>query len=162
MKGRFNAPTVGIQTISDIRRRCASPQQTGKNRNGSLRLESSTATDTGRCSNLWSVETGGKKRQSHTVSARTLGEEKPMSEAIADIAFARAWSVYRLINTRGDSNDERRATLQRFMLRRCEAGIRDTELLVGRSAGRVQSDVVRLARRKPFFKSGKSGTFCFS
>lgn len=51
-------------------------------------------------------------------------------EDIAAIALARAWSVYRLINTGIDSNDERRTTLQRFIRQRCEAGIRDTEILV--------------------------------
>jgi hypothetical protein len=49
---------------------------------------------------------------------------------IAGVAFARAWSVYLLINTRVDVNDERRATLERFIRKRCEAGTRDTELLV--------------------------------
>ncbi len=49
---------------------------------------------------------------------------------IARIALARAWSVYRLINASVDESDARRATLERFIRQRCEAGDRDTELLV--------------------------------
>jgi hypothetical protein len=48
---------------------------------------------------------------------------------IAEAAFARAWSVYRLIHSGIDENDARRAGLQRFIRQRCEAGQTDTELL---------------------------------
>jgi hypothetical protein len=53
-----------------------------------------------------------------------------MSKDIARLAFARAWSVYLLINTGIDSNDERRSTLERFIRKRWEEGTRDAELLV--------------------------------
>jgi hypothetical protein len=48
----------------------------------------------------------------------------------ANIAFSRAWSVYLLINRGTDTNDERRAMLQRFIRERHDAGVDDTELLV--------------------------------
>ena len=48
----------------------------------------------------------------------------------ASTAFARAWQVYLLINKGVDENDERRATLDRFIRKRYEAGVGDTELLV--------------------------------
>ena len=49
---------------------------------------------------------------------------------IADVAFERAWSVYRLINGNIDEHDERRATLDRFIRKRCAAGATDAELVV--------------------------------
>jgi hypothetical protein len=49
---------------------------------------------------------------------------------IARIAFTRAWSVYLLINSAVDENDERRFALERFIREGCEAGDKDTELLV--------------------------------
>jgi hypothetical protein len=49
---------------------------------------------------------------------------------IADLAFERAWRVYRLINSEIDEHDERRATLDRFIRKRCEAGAADAELVV--------------------------------
>lgn len=49
---------------------------------------------------------------------------------IAALAFERAWRVYRMINSHVEDNDVRRATLERFIRRRCEAGATDTELLV--------------------------------
>lgn len=51
------------------------------------------------------------------------------SPDIAEAAFTRAWSVYRLIHSDIDDNDARRASLQRFIRQRCEAGEADTELL---------------------------------
>ena len=48
---------------------------------------------------------------------------------IAEAAFARAWRVYLLIHSGIDENDARRASLQRFIRQRCEAGQTDTELL---------------------------------
>jgi hypothetical protein len=51
------------------------------------------------------------------------------SPDIAEAAFTRAWSVYRLIHSGIDENDARRASLQRFIQQRCEAGAVDTELL---------------------------------
>lgn len=47
----------------------------------------------------------------------------------ANLAFERAWSVYRLMHSDVDENDERRSTLERFIRKRCEAGERDPETL---------------------------------
>jgi hypothetical protein len=47
----------------------------------------------------------------------------------ASLALTRAWSVYLLINSDVDKNDERRALLERFINKRCEAGASDTETL---------------------------------
>jgi hypothetical protein len=49
---------------------------------------------------------------------------------IAALAFERAWRVYRMINSNVDDNDVRRATLERFIRQRCEAGATDAELVV--------------------------------
>jgi hypothetical protein len=49
---------------------------------------------------------------------------------IAALAFERAWRVYRLINSEIDEHDERRATLDRFIRKRCEAGAADAEQVV--------------------------------
>jgi hypothetical protein len=49
---------------------------------------------------------------------------------IAQLAFERAWRVYRLIHTDIDEHDERRATLDRFIRKQCEAGATDTEIVV--------------------------------
>ena len=51
------------------------------------------------------------------------------SPDIIETAFARAWNVYRLIHSGIDENDARRASLQRFIRQRCDAGETDTELL---------------------------------
>ena len=51
------------------------------------------------------------------------------SPEIAETAFERAWSVYRLIHSGIDDNDSRREGLQRFIRQRCEEGETDTELL---------------------------------
>jgi hypothetical protein len=48
---------------------------------------------------------------------------------IAEAAFVRAWGVYLLIHSGMDENDARRASLQRFIRHRCEAGQTDAELL---------------------------------
>ena len=48
---------------------------------------------------------------------------------IVDIACARAWGVYRLINSGVDENDARRERLQRFICERWEAGAREAEPL---------------------------------
>jgi hypothetical protein len=58
------------------------------------------------------------------------GKKRMAASDIARIAFARAWSVYLLTHSGVDENDERRATLERFIRQRCEAGANDTELLV--------------------------------
>ena len=47
----------------------------------------------------------------------------------ANLAFGRAWSVYLLINTDVNENDERRAALERFIRKNCEAGENDPETL---------------------------------
>ena len=49
---------------------------------------------------------------------------------VASVAFERAWNVYLLINKGIDENDRRRATLDRFIRKRCDAGVIDAELLV--------------------------------
>ncbi|MCA6116101.1 hypothetical protein J6524_14535 [Bradyrhizobium sp. WSM 1738] len=51
------------------------------------------------------------------------------SPDIVETAFARAWNVYLLIHSDIDENDSRRASLQRFIRQRCDAGETDTELL---------------------------------
>jgi hypothetical protein len=48
---------------------------------------------------------------------------------IVEIACARAWSVYLLINRGVDDNDARRDKLRRFIGERWQAGATDTELL---------------------------------
>ena len=48
---------------------------------------------------------------------------------IVEIACARAWGVYLLINRDTDENDERRDKLRQFIGERWEAGTRETELL---------------------------------
>ena len=48
---------------------------------------------------------------------------------IVEIACARAWSVYLLINRGIDENDARRDHLKRFIRKRWEAGDNETELL---------------------------------
>jgi len=47
----------------------------------------------------------------------------------ADLAFERAWSVYLLINSDVNKNDERRTLLERFIRKNCEAGENDAETL---------------------------------
>jgi hypothetical protein len=47
----------------------------------------------------------------------------------ANLAFGRAWSVYLLINTDVNENDERRTALERFIRKNCEAGENDPETL---------------------------------
>jgi hypothetical protein len=49
---------------------------------------------------------------------------------VVEAACARAWSVYLLINNGIDPNDARRATLERFIRKRWEAGDNETEFLV--------------------------------
>jgi hypothetical protein len=46
-----------------------------------------------------------------------------------ETACARAWSVYLMINSGLDENDERRALLRRFIRDRWEAGNSDAEFL---------------------------------
>ena len=48
---------------------------------------------------------------------------------VASAAFARAWSAYRLIHPNVHENDEKRASLERFIRQRREAGIDDPEML---------------------------------
>ena len=48
---------------------------------------------------------------------------------IVETALARAWGVYLLIHNGIDDNDPRRASLQRFIRQRCDAGESDTESL---------------------------------
>ena len=47
----------------------------------------------------------------------------------ASAAFVRAWGAYRLINQKVHENDERRASLERFIRQRYQAGVEDVELL---------------------------------
>ena len=48
---------------------------------------------------------------------------------IVEVACARAWGVYLLINSGIDENDARQDKLRRFILSRWEAGANETELL---------------------------------
>jgi hypothetical protein len=48
---------------------------------------------------------------------------------IVETACARAWGVYRLINSGIDENDARRARLKHFIQQRWEAGDNETEFL---------------------------------
>ena len=48
---------------------------------------------------------------------------------IVEIACARAWGVYLLINSRISDNDALQERLKHFIRLRCEAGDNDTELL---------------------------------
>jgi hypothetical protein len=48
----------------------------------------------------------------------------------ATVGFERAWKVYLLINTDVHENDQRRATLDRFIRKQCDAGVTNTERLV--------------------------------
>jgi len=48
---------------------------------------------------------------------------------IVEIACARAWGVYLLINSGIDENDARRDKLRRFIRSRWQAGANETELL---------------------------------
>jgi hypothetical protein len=50
-------------------------------------------------------------------------------QSAANLAFERAWSVYLLINTHVNENDERRTVLERFIRKICEAGENDPETL---------------------------------
>jgi hypothetical protein len=49
---------------------------------------------------------------------------------IVGTAFSRAWSVYLLINKGVAENDVRRASLERFIRKRWEAGDNEAEFLV--------------------------------
>lgn len=49
---------------------------------------------------------------------------------IADLAFERAWRVYRLIHGGVDEHDQRRTTLDRFIKQCCDAGATDPEMVV--------------------------------
>jgi hypothetical protein len=51
------------------------------------------------------------------------------SPDIVEAAFARAWNAYRMIHSGIDENDTRRASLNRFLQQRREAGVHDTEML---------------------------------
>jgi hypothetical protein len=48
---------------------------------------------------------------------------------VASAAFVRAWGAYRLINQGIHENDERRASLERFIRQRHQAGVEDVEML---------------------------------
>jgi hypothetical protein len=74
----------------------------------------------------------GKKWQPDpsTIRLWDMKDEGMAERDIADIAFERAWQVYRMIHGNIDEHDERRATLDRFIRKRCEAGAEDPELVV--------------------------------
>ena len=48
---------------------------------------------------------------------------------VASAALVRAWSAYRLINQGVHENDACRASLERFIRQRREAGVEDVEML---------------------------------
>ncbi len=52
-----------------------------------------------------------------------------VEDDVANLAFARAWSVYLMINNDVHENDERRSTLERFIRKQREAGEQDPETL---------------------------------
>ena len=52
------------------------------------------------------------------------------ASAIADIAFERAWRVYRLINRNEHVHKERRVALEAFIGKCCEKGATDAEAIV--------------------------------
>ena len=49
---------------------------------------------------------------------------------IADLAFERAWRVYRLMHGDIGEQDERRGILERFIRARCNAGATNPETVV--------------------------------
>ena len=63
------------------------------------------------------------------IFVETEGEKPMADQSAANLAFERAWSVYLLINSGVDENDERRTTLERFIRKNCEAGENDPETL---------------------------------
>jgi hypothetical protein len=76
------------------------------------------------------LESIGNKWQFNSLSVVTRLRGKVMAEPdVASAAFARAWSAYRLINQGVHENDERRASVERFIRQRHEAGIDDVEML---------------------------------
>jgi hypothetical protein len=48
---------------------------------------------------------------------------------VANAAFVRAWGAYRLINQGVHQDDERRASLERFIRQRHQSGVEDVEML---------------------------------
>jgi hypothetical protein len=70
----------------------------------------------------------GKNRQC-ALSLADDGEEQMADRDIVEIACARAWGAYCLINRAVDENDARREQLHRFIGERWEAGARETEQL---------------------------------
>jgi hypothetical protein len=59
-----------------------------------------------------------------------MTDDGAAEQDIAILAFERAWRVYRLMHGNIDEHDERRATLERFIRKRCEAGAADAEHVV--------------------------------
>jgi len=59
-----------------------------------------------------------------------MNDDERTERDIADVAFERAWSVYRLINSSVDEHDERRAKLDRFIRQRFAAGAAEAEPVV--------------------------------
>jgi hypothetical protein len=53
-----------------------------------------------------------------------------VDQVAANLAVERAWRVYRLMNSGIHERDERRATLERFIRMRCEAGEEEVESMV--------------------------------
>jgi hypothetical protein len=52
------------------------------------------------------------------------------ANGIAEIAFERAWRVYRLINRREVDHGARRIALEQFISKCCEQGATDTEAIM--------------------------------
>jgi hypothetical protein len=80
---------------------------------------------------------------------------------IADIAFERAWRVYRLINRNESQYGERRQTLEAFIRKCCEKGAADAEAIVVLALIHLkQLDELAAHRAKSpaRSRSGKNGT----
>ena len=84
---------------------------------------------------------------------------------VASVAFERAWSIYLAINRGVDEDDARRTSLDRFIRKRCDAGVMDAELLVVEALKYLkrldQSEAGSLGIGLAQIISGKSGTSGF-
>jgi hypothetical protein len=83
------------------------------------------------------------------------------ASGIAEIAFERAWRVYRLINRREADHGERRLALEQFIRKCCEQGATDTEAIVVLALIHLKQLDETAARReigRVPSRSGKNGT----
>ena len=83
------------------------------------------------------------------------------ASGIAEIAFERAWRVYRLINRREADHGERRLALEQFIRKCCEQGATDTEAIVVLALIHLKQLDETAARRETGgvpSRSGRNGT----